>query len=298
MGTNKRSGFTLVESSIVFVIIGLIVGGVLVGQDLIKAAYIRAQISQIEQFNVATNAFYGKYQALPGDMNYSTAEANGFATTDWVGGVRSSHVPGDGDGNGLIQGCDAIYYPYSLGCGEEGYFWSELTYANGLMLNLIPGSFGVPGGSPYYSFTTFDTDIVLSKIAWIQQIWPQAKIGNGNFIYVYSNNGYNYFGLSIIGLPNSGMNGELNTSTIPGITSVMAYKIDSKIEDGQPQSGRVDTNCIDNDYNPALRQANPASTGSYTGTTCYDSTTNTYVINSPINGNGASGVCALSFQFQ
>jgi prepilin-type N-terminal cleavage/methylation domain-containing protein len=44
---NKRCGFTLIELSIVLVIIGLIVGGVLAGQSLINAAAVRAQISQI-----------------------------------------------------------------------------------------------------------------------------------------------------------------------------------------------------------------------------------------------------------
>jgi prepilin-type N-terminal cleavage/methylation domain-containing protein len=73
-----RSGFTLIEMSIVLVVIGLLVGGVLVGQDLIRAAYVRAQISQIEKFNTAVNTFYGKYQALPGDMNATTATNYGF----------------------------------------------------------------------------------------------------------------------------------------------------------------------------------------------------------------------------
>lgn len=45
----NQSGFTLIELSIVLVIIGLIVGGVLVGRDLIKAAEVRAQVSQIEK---------------------------------------------------------------------------------------------------------------------------------------------------------------------------------------------------------------------------------------------------------
>jgi len=42
-------GFTLIELSIVLVIIGLIVGGVLVGHDLIRAAGVRATISQVEK---------------------------------------------------------------------------------------------------------------------------------------------------------------------------------------------------------------------------------------------------------
>ena len=64
----KQKAFTLIELSIVLVIIGLIVGGVLVGQDLIKAAEIRAQVSQLEKFNTAVNTFHVKYNDIPGDI--------------------------------------------------------------------------------------------------------------------------------------------------------------------------------------------------------------------------------------
>lgn len=50
-----RQGFTLIELSIVLVIIGLIVGGILVGRELISAAEIRATVSQIEKYNTSVN---------------------------------------------------------------------------------------------------------------------------------------------------------------------------------------------------------------------------------------------------
>ena len=65
----NQQGFTLVEMSIVLVIIGLIVGGVLVGQDLVKGAQIRATVAQLQQYDAAINTFRGKYDQFPGDMS-------------------------------------------------------------------------------------------------------------------------------------------------------------------------------------------------------------------------------------
>jgi prepilin-type N-terminal cleavage/methylation domain-containing protein len=73
-------GFTLIELCIVLVIIGLIVGGVLVGRDLISAAAVRAQVSQIEKYNTAVNTFRAKYGALPGDISATAAAQFGLTT--------------------------------------------------------------------------------------------------------------------------------------------------------------------------------------------------------------------------
>src|ERR1700679_178462 len=106
MGTTKQyqsgkseQGFTLIELSIVLVIIGLIVGGVLVGQDLIRAAGVRATISQVEKFNTAVNTFRGKYGYLPGDIPQASVTQFGFAVSPVRAGSR-----GQGDGNGLLEG--------------------------------------------------------------------------------------------------------------------------------------------------------------------------------------------------
>lgn len=66
--TAKQAGFTLVELSIVLVIIGLLVGGILGGQELIRAAELNSISSDANKYKVAVNAFRLKYNAMPGDM--------------------------------------------------------------------------------------------------------------------------------------------------------------------------------------------------------------------------------------
>lgn len=79
-------GFSLVELSIVLVILGLLVGGILAGQSLIRAGELRAVSTEYSRIQTAIGAFRDKYMALPGDMTN--------ATSFWPGQTN-----GNGDGN-------------------------------------------------------------------------------------------------------------------------------------------------------------------------------------------------------
>lgn len=74
----RFAAFTLIEFSIVLVVIGLLVGGVLVGQDMIEAAQIRNQISQLTDIETAMYTYKAKYNALPGD--HKSASTFGFGS--------------------------------------------------------------------------------------------------------------------------------------------------------------------------------------------------------------------------
>jgi prepilin-type N-terminal cleavage/methylation domain-containing protein len=304
--TGHTSGFTLIELSIVLVIIGLIVGGVLVGQDLIRAAYVRAQITQIERYNTAVNTFYLKYQALPGDMNQSVALANGF-------GPR-----GGGDGNGVL-GYTGVFGPIELFDWECAMFWADLSHAG-----LIEGSFNTATMAPGDSSLT---------VSWTQVplYMPPAKIGGGNFVYVWSggwkqyfnegSDGVNYFGLSTVQGSAQGM-GPMPLSDV-AITVQQAYSIDRKVDDGYPQSGRVlamydgflgvwagagnseaGTGQNNNgdfsniDYGPVTDPGDVGDGGLTSSQSCYDGSRGVpEAYSTQING-GAGANCALSFRMQ
>jgi prepilin-type N-terminal cleavage/methylation domain-containing protein len=87
----KQSGFTLIEIAIVLVIIGLLLGGVLKGQELITSARVRNLISQQDGVKAAYFGFLDRFRSLPGD--YSLASTN----------IANVAAGANGNGNGQIQ---------------------------------------------------------------------------------------------------------------------------------------------------------------------------------------------------
>ncbi len=227
--TNKaESGFTLIELSIVLVIIGLIVGGVLVGQDLIKAAEIRATISQIEKYNTAVNTFRNKYNAIPGDISQASASSFGLFTLTTITGY------GSGDGNGLIEGyTNGTSSGQGAFTGEPPAFFRHMSDAG-----FMDGSYG--SGSATANTITASTGAVASSTnttALVNNYIPPAKLGRGNSVTVGSASGVNYFVIAgITGLSTSGVYTESSTGNL---TPQEAYNIDKKVDDGIPSTGSI-----------------------------------------------------------
>ncbi|MBT4989303.1 MAG: prepilin-type N-terminal cleavage/methylation domain-containing protein [Rickettsiales bacterium] len=156
---HNRQGFSLVELSIVIIILGLLVASVTVGADLIKAAQVRGVITQITSFDTSANTFNLKYDCLPGDC--AKASRRGLGTNN-------------GNGDGIYE--DSDYATDSLPDLEDSeivFFWEHLYLA------------GFTNGA-------FDGDATNGVIG---ETFPKLKSGGG--IGVYGLEGVNYYHLCL-----------------------------------------------------------------------------------------------------
>jgi len=132
----KQAGFTLVEIAIVLVIIGLLLGGILKGQEMITQAKIKNVIADMSGVSAAMYGYQDRYKALPGD------DKN--ATSRW-----SSTAPSSGTvGNGIIEGV------WTTAGTEAVTFWDHLRRAGFISgssgaenpFNAVSGKMGVQTG--------------------------------------------------------------------------------------------------------------------------------------------------------
>jgi prepilin-type N-terminal cleavage/methylation domain-containing protein len=129
-----QKGFTLVEIAIVLVIIGLLLGGILKGQEMITQAKIKNVIADMSGVSAAMYGYQDRYRALPGDDK--------AANPRW-----SSADAGDGDG--IIEGT----YLSTTATDESVNFWHHLRLAGFVSgtgteqpFNAVSGRMGVQTG--------------------------------------------------------------------------------------------------------------------------------------------------------
>ena len=138
----QQNGFTLLEIAIMLVIIGLTIGGVVAGQELLTSARVRTLISQQEDIKIAFLGFRDRFRALPGD--YDAASINIFCTP----------ACSNGDGNGLITGItDTPAAPIN----EYIAVWEHLSNAGFINGNYSYAAINGPTSTPMFMFGQYPT---------------------------------------------------------------------------------------------------------------------------------------------
>lgn len=110
----QQTGFTLIELAIVLVIIGLLLGGVLKGQELINSARVKSLATEFKNIQVYVYGYQDRFRAIPGDDR---------AAVNHVGATNN------GNGDGIIGGA------WNAAAGESFNFWQQVRLAG-----FAPGS--------------------------------------------------------------------------------------------------------------------------------------------------------------
>ena len=217
-----KSAFTLVELSIVLVILGLLVGGVLGGQSLINAAKLRSVVTQYQRYLTATEAFRDKYRGLPGDLKngatfWGAADGSTGSTAACVTTAATGTLTCNGNGDGIILP--------STSSNESYQFWHQLANAG-----LIEGTYdGIQHGSNTYSSTTANSPQGrYGSSLWFVWNWGISAGSTGTIYALQYDNFFEFGGIVANGDPDTVI-----------LKPEELWNIDTKLDDGIPATGTV-----------------------------------------------------------
>lgn len=112
-----QSGFTLIEIAIVLVIIGLLLGGVVKGQELVNGAKVRNLAADFRNIPILIYSYQDKFRAIPGDDG---------AVTSHLTGSTAATTPSNTNGNGILDGA----WNSTTSTDESYLFWQHVRLAN------------------------------------------------------------------------------------------------------------------------------------------------------------------------
>ncbi len=204
-------GFSLVELSIVLVILGLLTGGILSGQSLIRAAEIRSVSTEFQRYSAAIYTFRDKYFALPGDFTKATdfwgaADAD-QATCETTPSAGTETCNGNGDGQ-ILGIAPNFSEPYRV--------WQHLANAGLIEGQYTGANATLSGGASAY-------------VAGINM--PASKMPNGFWLITWqsaSSGSLTNFAYSA---------GHMLRFTGNVLTSEECWNVDTKLDDGKPATG-------------------------------------------------------------
>lgn len=235
MNNISNRAFSLVELSIVLVILGLLTGGILTGQSLIRTAEMRGVTTEFQRFQSVIYSFRDKYRALPGDMPNAVRfwGAQIGSTSDGLDATcaaldhtspATDSATCNGNGNGEIEHIAPSNYHESFRA------WQHLANA-GLVEGTYTGvtstagtQHGIPGENIYNS------KVPQSGWTFITRSFP----GDGYWLQRNEANNRRIINGLLIG-------GTTTTDVAHNqiMTSPEAWNLDKKIDDGRPFYGKV-----------------------------------------------------------
>lgn len=220
----SESGFTLLEFSIVIVIIGFIIAGILMAQTMIRSAHLQNVLAEYDTYVKAVNEFRDKFVGLPGDITNAESMWGSDTTCPTTAASTTPHVATcNGDGNGAIGASDTSA---TLSNSYEWHrAWQQMYAANfiqgrftgtvssGGAQEVVPGRNG-PGSS-------------VSGAGWSLLYYLQTA-NNANLW------GDQYGHIMTLGGLRSG-----SYTTTPVLSAGEALALDLKVDDGRPGTGYV-----------------------------------------------------------
>ncbi len=163
----KIRGFTLLEISVVILMIGLLTGGITIGVDMIKKSRLKSIMQDFQKYTTASNLFLSRYGALPGDFN----QADRF----FANCVTYNSVPCNGNQNGFVEnGTESLRFFEHLSKAELVSGFYEYNAAAVTPYYYYPTNneldvFIVPISDTYFDFegTMFASGRLLSTPEWL-----------------------------------------------------------------------------------------------------------------------------------